>query len=228
MFDALDEDRLQRLVDGELDCRQRREFLASLDETPGHWREVALAFVEDQIWKTGVRSALDVSDHTDKLPPVTASGIRHRFSSIAWIAAASALVVALFVGFRLGELRQRNRMMSGQWPERQHQVSADHLAASQTPSQQADVAKPIQGAPAYRLVFHTGGRMIDLPVYDESLYQNTLWIPPENERIDSLNRRLEQLGYRLEYEADYLRGSIDENRELVVPVRNVAMQYHGQ
>jgi hypothetical protein len=44
-----------RLVDGELDERQRRELLAGLENEPGGWRRCALAFLESQCWKEAFR-----------------------------------------------------------------------------------------------------------------------------------------------------------------------------
>ncbi len=61
---SLDESQLQRLVDGELDSKQRREFLMAMDNDPKLWREVALAFVEDRIWRTDVNVAAEFPDMT--------------------------------------------------------------------------------------------------------------------------------------------------------------------
>ncbi len=46
----LDPQALDRLVDGELEGRERRNLLASLDSRPGGWRQCALAFLESQSW----------------------------------------------------------------------------------------------------------------------------------------------------------------------------------
>ncbi len=47
----LDEEVLDRLVDGELGESQRRELLASLDSRPDGWRRCALAFLQAQCWE---------------------------------------------------------------------------------------------------------------------------------------------------------------------------------
>ena len=41
---------LQRLVDGEMSCSERTEFLRSLDDCLQQWREVTLVFVKEQVW----------------------------------------------------------------------------------------------------------------------------------------------------------------------------------
>ena len=56
MNQELDELRLQRFVDGVLSDAERSDFLARLEGRPDHWREVALAFIEEQIWADVVRS----------------------------------------------------------------------------------------------------------------------------------------------------------------------------
>jgi hypothetical protein len=51
---TIDDGVLDLLVDGELDEAERRELLARLDETPGGWRQCALAFLEAQCWRQGL------------------------------------------------------------------------------------------------------------------------------------------------------------------------------
>jgi hypothetical protein len=206
---SLDESQLQRLVDGELDSKQRREFLMAMDNDPKHWREVALAFVEDRIWRTDVNVAAEFSGPTFDHTTVVGPTFRRQFSSKAWVALAVALLVMLVGSFRLGVLNQQARMTPNDV-----QGNTSHTVADD--------------APTSRLMVHANGEVIELPIYDESQYQRALWNPPQNERMDRLNSSLEGLGYRLELETEYLTGQIDDSRELVVPVRYVAMQYHGQ
>ena len=60
-----------RLVDGELSSDERRKLLASLDDRPGGWRRCALAFVEAQSWRGGLKQIVRESDATPS--PVRAS-----------------------------------------------------------------------------------------------------------------------------------------------------------
>ena len=51
------EDRIQSLVDGELDSSDRRELLQRIDANhPEHWRYTALGFVEHQILRESVKA----------------------------------------------------------------------------------------------------------------------------------------------------------------------------
>ncbi len=55
---------LDRLVDGELPERERRELLLRLEKVPDGWRRCALAFLEAQTW----RQAQATAAGTDELP----------------------------------------------------------------------------------------------------------------------------------------------------------------
>ena len=46
-----DNTNFDRLADDELSEEERRELLGRLDDEPGGWRRVALAFLESQCWK---------------------------------------------------------------------------------------------------------------------------------------------------------------------------------
>jgi len=45
---------IDRLVDGELADAERRELLIQLENDPDGWRQCALAFLEDQAWRSAI------------------------------------------------------------------------------------------------------------------------------------------------------------------------------
>jgi len=50
-YDGFDDDvRFDRLVDGELNATEYEQLLASLDDHPNGWRQLALTFLEAQAW----------------------------------------------------------------------------------------------------------------------------------------------------------------------------------
>ncbi|MFO0956895.1 MAG: hypothetical protein U0800_05435 [Isosphaeraceae bacterium] len=53
---TIDDRTIDRLVDGELADDERRALLASLEQAPGEWRRVALAFLEEQSWRAEARN----------------------------------------------------------------------------------------------------------------------------------------------------------------------------
>jgi len=74
--DPLDEDILDRLVDGELSEAQQQEVLRQVESHPEGWRRLALAFLEAQTWHWEMSSLLEESFRPkeesvrpDKSPP---------------------------------------------------------------------------------------------------------------------------------------------------------------
>ena len=56
---------LQRLVDGQLDRGQVQQLLAKAQRQPELWQQIALAFVEDQIWQAEIGDRfLETADPT--------------------------------------------------------------------------------------------------------------------------------------------------------------------
>ena len=86
---------LDRLVDGELDPRGRRELLAALDREPGGWRRCAMAFLEAQAWAGAVSAAEDC-----QRPAPAPAGARPGHMRLPWLGGlAAAVMVAFVAGF---------------------------------------------------------------------------------------------------------------------------------
>lgn len=70
----LDLAQLDRLVDGELSDDQRRAVVEQLESAPGGWRRCALAFMEAQCWRQGLRTALEEPATVPALTGAASSG----------------------------------------------------------------------------------------------------------------------------------------------------------
>lgn len=111
---------LDRLVDGELPADARRELLAALDSERDGWRRCALAFIEAQTWRRGLREVVDAEVSAGKggtceavrAEPSTEAaslgggverasrrGITWRESG-AWLAVAAMVLIAFTLGRR--------------------------------------------------------------------------------------------------------------------------------
>ena len=106
----LDELELQCCVDGELSESKHREFLQTVEKTPGGWRTLALAFTEEQIWGAAVTPAsVDVSAHpvanTTPTVPQKDSHLRVSLTTMAL-----SLLVALTTGLIGGDMWRESRM----------------------------------------------------------------------------------------------------------------------
>ena len=100
MSDQIEEIRLQRLVDGALSADEQREFLAGLDSTPELWREVALAFVEEQVFRTELGAIRQLPDALD------ATAVKPRRPATRFLAISLSLAVSLLLVFGLGVQRE--------------------------------------------------------------------------------------------------------------------------
>ena len=102
---------IQLLADGQLSHDQRSRFLDSISDDPGQWRELALAFVENQVLNEALHENAQVnrihrSQKADivNMQQADASPARR----MSWLAVAASLAVGLLTGFLL---------FSGQSPE---------------------------------------------------------------------------------------------------------------
>lgn len=101
---------LDRLVDGELSCDQRRELLALIAATENGWRDCALAFLEAQTFESGLQQhfapvALADSSRIEQKPvqrnrePAPPSAPANMW----WVAAAAMLALVFGVtGYAVG------------------------------------------------------------------------------------------------------------------------------
>lgn len=94
-----DEERLlDLLVDGELDDARRRELLLKLENTPGGWRNCALAFLEAQSWRQELGAV--VGEKPATAPRTTAVRSTGRWSRT--LIGTAALAASLALAFALG------------------------------------------------------------------------------------------------------------------------------
>ena len=222
MTDQMDEIRLQRLVDGALDGDERREFLAGLDRAPELWREVALAFVEEQVLRTelgATRQLQDVADAMVVTPRASAA-----LSPAIVLTLAVSLLVVFGVGFRWGQWQAGPLTPS----------SPPRIATSGDGNREAVDVEPPRGesldpAPAYRLMLaHQGGEAVELPVYERSQIGDLPWDPADMGRFRQFNETLVQRGYRADVQTEYLSGHLEDGRQIVVPYRTVSLKYNAQ
>lgn len=122
LFDAL--------VDGELPARQRTDLLQRLDQMPGGWRQLSMAFLEAQEW----RLALNVPDSNSRERTALAPR-RALHRKFAWLGTG---VAAALVSFWLG--LSTDRMVERSTPQSASSVHADSPGiASATSSRAHDV-----------------------------------------------------------------------------------------
>ncbi len=247
MSDQMNEIRLQRLVDGALDADERREFLAGLDRAgldragldsagldsagldsagldsaPELWREVALAFVEEQVLRAELGAPRRLQDAADAV--VVKPSSPATVSPAIVLAIAVSLLVVFGVGFRWGQWQAEPLTPSN--PPR--------IATSGDGNREAVDVEPPRGesldpAPAYRLMLaHQGGEAVELPVYERSQIGDLPWDLADMGRFKQFNETLVQRGYRADMQTEYLSGRLEDGRQIVVPYRTVSLKYDAQ
>ncbi len=224
---------IQRLVDGELTHRERSNFLNAMDRQPDMWREVALAFVEDQVWSDfahqsieEISSSTNVSEDESKITgafaPSAKNGRAHKprielpsqkpqswtnryLPRLMLTAAATMLAITLAVRW---ESASRTSFEKGPGSEG---------FASKTPE---DPAR----SPENRLT-NTDPYLLQLddndpvPLYSkfdqmrDSLSQAPMQITP------ALQKQFFDAGYQLQPDLRFISGQVPDGRSFIVPVQ---------
>lgn len=93
--------RIDRMVDGELDCEQQRDLLLHCQEQD-QWRDLALAYVESQALRSDLKTYVD--DGTAKPRADVEEAKRDSESARSWnpMALAAAIFLSLGLGYGLG------------------------------------------------------------------------------------------------------------------------------
>jgi hypothetical protein len=191
--DYLNDDRLDRLVDGELPADERRQMIAALDARPDGWRRCALAFLEAQSWRSDMRRLMHdetVGDHRPDiaLAPVTSedANLGRAFSS-SRLNAALAVAASLLVAFGLGS--------QWRWPRGGTAVDEPTLAVVPQPELDAQPHAPDVDAVTLVLNDASGAQhRIKAPLVEGSRLGQGFADTPQWSTSPELQRRLGEKG----------------------------------
>lgn len=236
---------LDRLVDGELSERQRRELLAQLDQRPDGWRRLALSFLESQCWQETARE-FDESDLAERpsAPPAQVASPRARSGGNAdrsakpWMSAPLAMAASFFVAFALGIV------LRGAWQQGGARPAAS--GASDRAFAEALEARRAQATAAADARAHS--LPATAPAADVAAVENPLpaddaaeiWLPVDltntegdlelnpgpavpQRVLDSLRR----LGHRVETHRSLWPVELKNGKRALVPVDEVEIRYVG-
>lgn len=230
MSQQIDEIRLQRLVDGDLGENERHAFLAGLDEQPELWREVALAFVEEQVWRNEIAGDGHCNHATigkaQNVAPVRTAGR-------PWVAALAlsvSLIVMLVVGFQLGGWQSRSQNVAGPIVDQtggDENRTDSQVVDSPIPETREDLGSEIDSLESdFRIMLpHDEGQLVEMPLFEASEFDTASWESGDPMIVETLNRGLSRRGYRADWRTDYLTGRLDDGRQVVLPYRTVALKY---
>ena len=213
---------IDRLVVDELDADARRSLLLQLDAHPDGWRRCALAFLEDQAF----RSALTPSVATalpDPAPTVAARYARRGFAGVVvrYAAAATLLVGFAAGGFRAG-VASADRVEQPQIARSSGPVSSDAV--------EVPPAEPGQAIGYLSLVDPADGEAPprQVPVL-EATASNERWLAAQPASIpDYVKAQWERRGYQVEEHRRLVGLDLADGRRVAIPVDEVDLDYVGR
>jgi hypothetical protein len=218
-----DDDRFDRLVDGELSEAERRQLLAALDREPDGWRRCALAFLESQCWKEGLGALLGFSR------PAASAALRASaawtrslriFGSMAFAVAAIFLLAFGLTGYWLGggktvgdHSEPGSQMIAGVSDSLQPGPRFGPLAAESSPWQMVKCTPPGAGGNALLLP------AIERDRWDDRLLENLPPAMPEN-----VLQAFERTGHRVQRQRALVPMRMKDGRILLLPVEQMEIQ----
>ncbi len=220
---------LQRLVDGELDFAEIQQLMQSAENKPELWRQIASAFVEDQLWLAQFADhagmpAMQVVAPVKPEPPPKA-GVPGQANGVRWWSIAAMLALALTVGFLSGrgDFAQRAPLSDPVTADRKW-VDPGSPSAPMALAQHDNRAPASQINPAFyhmQLEDPQGNRYLDseIPLY--SVTQST-----DLRRLDAgeippvVQEQARNSGYQVHQDIRYVSGQLNDGRRFIIPIRN--------
>ena len=209
--------RIDRLVANELDHDDRRALLLQLDAAPENWRLCALAFLEDQAWRTALgRSRPQVAPIVQP-PTPTSTRHRGRSSTTSRFPLAASLFIAVAAGGFLAGIGvvERSSLLAG------IMARLNPPAAS---TQRSAEAKPTPG------VSHSDDRSrTDRLALDEFATTDDRWAGERLATIpDYVKAQWERRGFQFEANRRLLGFDLQDGRRVAVPVDAVELDFVGR
>ncbi len=158
----IEELQLQRLVDGELSPLQVQQMLTDAKVSPNQWQEIAVGFVENQIWNRAFENDVhtmnsnasepnstvgsllkkgSVASEAKRVAPIQ-SGTResklesNRATGFSWLVMAASLIVAATIGYMLNQIQSRS--LPGSSIADTHSIESNPLLAANSEPRESD------------------------------------------------------------------------------------------
>jgi len=223
--------RFDRLVDGELSPEEYNDLLGSLDQQPDGWRRCALAFLEAQ----ALRQELDGLVGEPPMPTQPASvSSRNTKHSRRWPGLV-AIAASFLIAFGLGV------MFRGGWPRAGLETEGMPIAEDERPESPdpLDRDAEIVGTPApkvdqpgryrgnVRLVFEqpdgAGSEAFEVPLYDYTadnewmLSDDRFQIPPR------VQRAFQRMGREVRLDQQVVPLETEDGHRVLIPFRQIEL-----
>ena len=240
MNHELDDLLLQRFVDGELSEQRQQDILAGLEDDPGQWRRVALAFVEAQIWEGEYRAVAEenrsagkeqpVRDNPAKKIPREKSPRRASETGRGILVLVASLLLAWGIGLWQGGLWDSRPYAAAPMAGRTPSAPAIEPGSAEALESIAIPDEPEIQPPVLRLTLDDAqsGQLetVDFPLQEHAFY-DAYPGRPLSVVGDDLRRILAASGYRVNQEQQIVPVRLSNGRRGVLPVNYVNLKYEG-
>lgn len=225
MTPFFDERTLQRCVDSELSETEQQALLRQLDCSPTGWRELALAFLEHQLWSQAGHDYVHQPASPQAATEVPEPDPRPDRNWLRNTVLAASTLLAVGLGYVGGSQRF--------WPGGGSSSSPRTITQQSAPADQTQLASvtiPTAPRPARRTLtpvmqvqVRSNGQdspPITLPVYDaEDLEKYGPWTPPQLSA--EVLQRLKDQGVQVQQKPRFYSVPNAQNRKWVVPVNTI-------
>lgn len=234
MTHILDELTLQRCIDGELSEAEQQALLRQLERNPAGWREVALGFMEHQLWSTAGHDWV----HEPAAPQVSPREATPARTYAGWLR-NTALMASTLLAIGLGYVGGHRSFWSR--PSGTPSSGTEMALAPSIPTHSGGLASTQQAVPVSHSDRHPPTSMmqvrlssnghesepISLPVYDTADLPNLSdW--PRLRLSEEERQHLTDQGFQIHEEPRYYSVPINNNRHLVVPINTVHVRQQLQ
>jgi hypothetical protein len=217
---AVSDSAIDRLVAGELADADRRELLIQLDNDPDGWRRCALAFLEDQAWRSAITCAGVPASETGPVPASLPRSPRPRLSIRRLSIAATVLAATFAAGLVLGGASRGGGAIK---------IGPTGVIANH-PSTSPPSAGPIREVGWINLVDRSSGEsppqrvpILSGPGLDDH------WLSQQPSSVPEYVRaQWERQGYQVEEHRRLVSVQLEDGRRVSIPVDEVALEYVGQ
>jgi hypothetical protein len=213
---------IDKLIDDELDEDQRRQLLSGLDAQPDGWRTCALAFLEAQAWRRGMKSSLELvgqvvaasrgnTSAASRFPAVVPGRKPDRFAVLYWPSLAAAILVSFATGVASQRFLPHNLANGGPHVGPSHAATESNLDLLNVANTEATNVRPAHS--------HTTVLPLALPDSVETPSG------PEGEYASALREQmlgiLERSGSHIRREHRVVPIHLRDGRRAILPVEDV-------
>jgi hypothetical protein len=244
---------IQSIVDGECSHESRALLLQAMETQPSTWRSLALALLEEQQWSKQISSLSKgkatgqiVQTASDSsLAVVAASSISARVQPLGCLVSPESLgcssdgaskkfvpwLSALAAGLLLGL-----GFYGGSILPSLNTIPSEVGGTATTISSLKNEAVPFDQYLPLGNTLDTEMRMLvsgpnreksEIPIYDLNALDHDVFVAKENYEVAKINQRLRREGFELDVRPEYYTGTLNDGRQLIVPVKHVGLKPYG-